>query len=293
MFVFITLLTVFVPVFSLVLVGFLWKKQDHEYDIGFVTKIAVKLSLPCLMFVGLARADIDIATLSDVLLASVAAYAVVVVLVWLVIYAAGLTMRVYLPPIAFGNTGNLGLPLALFAFGDVGLSYAIVILAVMVVFSFTFGVWLLAGGGNPLYVLKEPMTIGTLLGIAFLVLDWHVPKVLFNSIDLIGQMAIPLMLMTLGVTIADLRLAHIREAVVLSVGKFVLCTLVGFIVGWSFALPPVALAVLVLQLATPVAVTSYLLAEHYKAAPDHVASWVVVSTLLSMAGLPLILWLTL
>ncbi len=116
----------------------------------------------------------------------------------------GLNRRTYLAPLIFGNTGNLGLPLALFAFGDEGLSYAVVVFAIMAIWSFTFGIWLVAGAGSFGKVLREPLVWATLLGGLFLWQDWQTPLFLTNTLELIGQMAIPLMLITLGVAVARL-----------------------------------------------------------------------------------------
>jgi predicted permease len=202
---------------------------------------------------------------------------------------AGLDLRTYLAPLIFGNTGNVGLPLAFFAFGDDGLGFAVVIFAIMAVYSFTFGVWLVAGGGSPGKVLREPMVGATLLGILFLWQGWTTPVFLTNSLKLVGQLAIPLMLITLGVAVARLAPTRLGRAAVLSLAKAAVCIAIGWAVGQWFALDPVPFAVLLLQLATPVAVTSYLIAEKYGADADAVAGLVVVSTLLSVAVLPVLI----
>jgi len=187
------------------------------------------------------------------------------------------------------TTGNLGLPLALFAFGDEGLGYAVVVFAIMAIYSFTFGVWLVSGGGSLIKVIKEPLVAATLLGALFLVMDWETPRFLTNTIELIGQMAIPMMLITLGVAVARLKPRSVTPAVVTSVIKAALCIGAAWLAGTWFALDPIPLAVLILQVSTPVAVTSYLLAVKYEADADAVAGLVVVSTLLSVAYIPLTL----
>ena len=200
-----------------------------------------------------------------------------------------LDVRTYLAPIIFGNTGNLGLPLAMFAFGEVGLSYAVVVFAVMAIWSFTFGVWLVAGGGSLLKVIKEPLVSATLLGALFLWQGWQTPLFLTNTLELIGQMAIPLMLITLGVAVARLSPGQIGRATWISLVKYLLCFALAYIIAQAFQLEPVAAAVLVIQIATPVAVSSYLLAEKYGADSGSVAGLVVVSTLMSICAIPLML----
>jgi hypothetical protein len=148
---------------------------------------------------------------------------------------------------------------------------------------------MVAGGGSPLRALKEPMVAATLLGALFLWRGWQTPTFVTNTLSLIGQMAIPLMLITLGVAVARLSPGRLGRPTLLAVVKAAVCIGAAWIVGRWFELPPVAFAVLVLQVSTPVAVTSYLLATKYGADADAVAGLVVVSTLLSVASLPLVL----
>ncbi|KAF0676543.1 AEC family transporter [Profundibacterium mesophilum] len=277
------------PVFLLAAIGYIWVKLGHEYRIQFVTRIAMTLSVPCLIFVALMQTEITPAALTTVTLATVVTYAAVTAAMLALVLLFKLEIRTYLAPLIYGNTGNLGLPLALFAFGDDGLGYAVVIFAIMGIYSFTAGIWLVSGGGSITKVFREPMVSATLLGGLFLWQGWQTPRFMTNTLELIGQMAIPLMLITLGVAVARLSPARLSQAAILSAIKVALCTAIAWGVGRWFDLPPVAFAVLVLQIATPVAVTSYLLAEKYGADADAVAGLVVVSTLLSVAALPLIL----
>ena len=284
-----TVLEITAPVFLLATVGFIWVKLGFEYRVEFVTRLAMTLSVPCLIFVALMKTDIDPSALTTLTLASVASYLVLTALCFGLVKIAGLDIRTFLAPLIMGNTGNLGLPLALFAFGDEGLGYAVIVFAVMAIYSFTFGVWVVSGGGSPIKAVKEPLVGATLLGALFLWQGWETPTFVTNAIELIGQMAIPMMLITLGVAVARLSPANLGRAVWLSLVRVVLCIAAAAGVGVWFGLPPVALAVLILQVSTPVAVTSYLLAEKYGADAQDVAGLVVVSTLLAVVTIPLTL----
>ncbi|MCA0041911.1 AEC family transporter [Celeribacter litoreus] len=284
-----TVLEIVTPVFLLALVGFTWVKTGHEYRLEFVTKLTMTLSVPALIFTALVKADIDPAALTALSLASVVAYGAVTIVAYLVIKVLKLDIRTYLAPLIFGNTGNLGLPLALFAFGQTGLSYAVVVFAVMALWSFTFGVYVTAGGGSPAKAFKEPLVWATALGALFLWQGWTLPSFAMNTLELLGQIAIPLMLITLGVAVARLRPHGLGRAAIIAIGKVVLCAGIAAIAGFAFDLAPEPFAVLVVQIATPVAVTSYMLAEKYGADSDTVAALVVSSTLLSVLYLPFLL----
>ena len=288
-----TVLEIVAPVFLLASVGFVWVKCGIEYRMMFVTQMAMTLSLPCLVFVSLMKTQIEPSALATLSLASIVAYGAVTAVILLLVFALRLNRQTFAAPMIFGNTGNLGLPLALFAFGETGLSYAIVVFAIMAVWSFTFGIWLVAGAGSWRKVLREPLVGATLLGALFLWQGWQTPVFLTNTLELIGQMVIPLMLITLGVAVARLEAGGMFRATLLSIVKLVICAGIAWTAGKAFALDPIAFGVLVLQVATPVAVTSYMLAEKYGAKADDVAGLVVASTLLSVAALPLLLALVL
>lgn len=284
-----TVLEIVAPVFLLAMIGFAWVKLGFEYRVEFVTRLAMTLAVPCLIFTALMKTEIDPSALTTLLIASIAAHVAIATIGALGFWLLKMRQQTYLAPFTFGNTGNLGLPLALFAFGAEGLGYAMVVFAVSAILSFTFGIWVVSGGGSLMKALKEPMVGATLLGTLFLWQGWRTPDFLTNTLDLIGQMAIPLMLITLGVAVARLKPKRIVQAFILSFAKYVICTAVALGIGLSLGLSDVPLAVLILQTATPVAVTAYLLAEKYGGDAEAVAGLVVVSTLMSVAAIPLLL----
>ncbi|MEO0369957.1 MAG: AEC family transporter [Pseudomonadota bacterium] len=284
-----TVLEIVAPVFLLATVGFAWVKLGFEYRVQFVTRLGMSLATPCLVFVALMQSQIDPGALGALSLAGFAAYGLVTVAMWAAVAAGRLDRQTFLAPLIFSNTGNLGLPLALFAFGDVGLGYAVVVFAVSAMIQFTFGIWLVSGGGSLVKMIQEPLVPATVLGAIFLVMDWQTPQFLTNALELIAQMAIPIMLITLGVAVARLSIGALTRPLVLSVLKVMISAGCAALAGWWFGLGPVAFGVLVLQVATPVAVTSYMLAEKYGAEAEAVAGLVVVSTLMSVLTLPIIL----
>lgn len=277
------------PVFLLALIGFAWVRLGFAYDVAFVTRLAMSMAIPCLIFMSLVRTEIAPDILGDTALATVVSYTVVALGVTAVVGILRLSQRTYWAPLTFGNTGNLGLPVALFAFGAEGLGFAVVIFAVMLILQFTIGLWVVSGEGRPTAVVREPMVWATLLGGLFLLMDWDVPRWAGNTLDLVGQLGIPLMLITLGVAISRLRPAAIGRAVWMSLFKLGICVASATCAGVWMDLPPIALGVLVVQVATPVAVTNFMLAQKYGANATEVAGLVVVSTLLSVAALPAIL----
>ncbi|WP_425080093.1 AEC family transporter [Ruegeria denitrificans] len=286
------ILTVFeivAPVFLLAAVGFSWVKLGFEYRLQFVTRFATMLAMPSLIFVALMQTEIPGNDLSRFTMATLVANLLLAVLFWLIVRGLRLDPRTYLSPLIFGNTGNLGLPLCIFAFGQVGLGYAVIFLSVTALFSFTYGIYLVAGKGAWGQVARQPMAWATILGAVCLSQGWQTPTFLTSTLELLGQMAVPLMLVTLGVAIARLTSHSLGRALWLSALKLAVCFALGWGIGRLFDLDTIAFGVLVVQICTPVAVTSYLLAERFGADSDAVAGMVMVSTVLSVAALPTVL----
>ena len=281
------------PVFLLAFAGWVWARLGRPFDLEFVTRLSLTFSLPCLVFATLVEAEVDPALFRDVALASLAAYVALAAVLWAGLRLARLSIPVWLAPMVFGNTGNVGLPVALFAYGQEGLALAMVVFVVMAVLSFSVGVWVVAGVGRPGEAFRQPLVYASLLGALFSVADWDVPSWALNSLSLAGQIAIPLMLLTLGVSIARLSPRDLGLPVVLSVAKLAACALAALGAAELMRIEGVARAALVLQLIMPAAVTNYLLAARYGRDPDAVAGLVVVSTLVSLAAIPVALALLL
>jgi len=277
------------PVTALTLVGYIWARAGYEYPMEFVARLGMTVSTPCMVFVALMQTEVDPSALATVAVAAGLAYLALSLIWWGFVCVTKMERRTYMAVMIFGNTGNVGLPIALLGFGAEGLGYGIAIFAVSCIWSFTFGAWLMTGGSSFLKMLKEPVSIASILGGIFLWQGWHTPVWLTNSLDLLGQMAIPIMIITLGVSITRLTPSRLWRALYLSLLRNAVALVVAVSIGLLFGLGHAAFAVLVLQIASPGAVTIYMLAARHGADADAVAGIVIMSTLLSVITIPLTL----
>jgi predicted permease len=206
-----------------------------------------------------------------------------------------LSQRSFLPALTLGNTGNLGLPLCLFAFGEQGLGLAVAIYVTNSVLQFTFVPLLQTRVSIVRTVLTTPIIYGALAGLGVLLLKVPVPTWLGNTIGALGGLLIPLMLMALGNTIGGLKAQNLPRAFGLGTARLVIAFVVAVGVSELLGLTGVAQGVLVLQGAMPAAVFSYLFAARYDRDAEDIAGIVLVSTLLGAALLPFLvsyaLWL--
>jgi predicted permease len=283
------LLKVVAPTFAIVAVGWVWARLGQKYDTELVTSLVMKISGPCLVFSTLSVLDISPYLLGEIGIATLMAAFLFGLSGSIALRIAGLPLRGYLPPVIFPNIGNMGLPVCLFAYGKTGLAFAIIVFAIFVVGQFTIGQWLYSGHISTGNLIKDPFIYSLLLALVFLVTRVTPPEMVIKTTGLLGDFTIPLMLLTLGVTLARLQVLNIKRSLYVSILRLGLGFGTGVLISSILGLSGAVRGVLILQCAMPAAVFNYLLAERYHRNPDETAEILVTSTLLAIVALPLIL----
>jgi len=277
------------PIFAIVLLGYLYASRFGA-DMTSANRLNLEIFTPALIFSVLSGEGFELARYADLALAAVIVVLGSGLLVWPISRLLGYTDRVFLPPMMFNNSGNMGLPLALFAFGEAALPAAMILFLVENTLHFTVGNAMLTGHVNPLKLLRMPMLAATLAGLVVAVLGLPVPGPVHEAIDLVGQIAIPLMLFALGVRMTGVDLADWR----IGIAGAVLCPLSGLLMAWLVLqwvpLPGVQFAQLVVFAALPPAVLNFMLAERYAIEPRKVAAIVLIGNLASLVVIPAVLW---
>lgn len=287
------LAAILAPVFVAAGMGFIWARLGRPFDAAFVTALVTNVGAPCLVASTLTRLPVEPQLLGEMAGAVALAFAAFAGLGILLLRAMKLSLPSYLPALMFPNSGNMGLPLCLFAFGEAGLALAIIFFIVATLLQFTLGVGIAAGRFDPARLLRMPLIYAVAISLALVLAGVPVPAWIANSVELMGGLTIPLMLMALGVSLAQLRMTSIGRGLVLSLARLAGGLVIGLGIGWALDLPPIARGVLAIQSGMPVAVFNYLFAQIYRRQPAEVASMVLLSTALSFVSLPLVLMLVL
>ncbi len=282
--------SILAPVFVCVGIGYGWAKTGRDFDTSMVTIIVTFFATPCLVFASLSTVKLASEALLTMGGAAVIANLVFVVIGAVVLHFARLPQRTFLQALSWPNVGNVGLPLCFLAFGDEGLALAVAFFAVYVVLQMTIGVAFVSGSLSVKSLLKMPIIPATVAAVVFLATNTPVPKWLFNTTKLIGDLTIPLMLITLGVSLARLKVGNLKRSLWLSTVRFTMGFATGVVMARMLGLEHVAAGVLILQCTMPAAVFTYLFAQLYGRHPEEVAGLVVTSTALAMPTLPLLLW---
>jgi malate permease and related proteins len=277
---------VVLPVLLVAGIGFTWAKMGRRFDSGFLTDIATNIGTPCLVAHSLMTLEIDPAALAQMGIAVLTAVSGFLALGFIVLRVMKLSINSYLPALIFPNTGNMGLPLALFAFGKEGLALAVVYFSCTVTLQFTLGISLSAGSLSLSRLVRTPAIYAVAISAALLLLGLKLPVWIENTIGVLGDITIPMMLLTLGVSLAQLKVNGLGRNLVLSLVRLGGGFVIALIIAQVFSLPPTAAGVLIIQSAMPVAVFNFLFAQYYGRAHGDVAAMVVISTGLSFVTLP-------
>ena len=286
------LFAILAPIMISTGIGYVWGKSGTEFPTDFISRIVMFIGTPCLIIGVMSKVDVKPEVMGEVAFATAIVMTAMGLIGWLWLRVIKLPIATYLPPLIFPNNGNMGLPLCLFAFGQTGLALALGSFMVMMIATFTVGLVLVTEGGwreRMMSIAKQPVIYA--MGIAVILLMTHtsLPRWLGNTVDLLGGIAIPLMTIALGVSLATLKIQFLSRSIAFSVARVFGGLLLGYIVCELMCLTGVSRAVVLLQSAMPIAVFNYLLALRYNRSPEEIAAMVLVSTLIAFAGLPFLL----
>jgi|TARA_B110000211_G_scaffold8556_1_gene9200 predicted permease len=282
------------PVILCAFLGALWARSGQRYDSDFVSRLVLNIGAPALILSTLSQVAIDPSLFADIAIACVLVSLTMALLGFVIPRLLGDDVRTYLPSFVFPNVGNMGLPVCMFAFGEQGLALALIFFMVLSVAHFPVGI-LMAGGreaGGLMGIIKMPILYAIALAVLLMMSGAVLPGFLNNAVSLIGAMTIPLMLITLGVSLYSLKVSGWGKALLYSLIRILGGLSAGLLVVWWLDIEGVARSVVLIQSSMPVAVFNYLFAVRFDRQPDAVAGLVVVSTLLSFVSLPILLsWL--
>lgn len=272
----------------LALIGLAWHFKGPPFPIDFVTTLVLNITMPALLFHTLATSAVPLASLGGMAVATLLMHIVFTGAAVLVLKLAGKDWRLCVAHVV-GNTGNLGLPVCFLAFGQEGLAYAMTFFAVQCLLMFSVGDAIYAGNASVSRLLRSPILHAIWLGAMVRSLDLQLPTILMQTTDLLGQVVIPLMLITLGVSLAGMRASRLSSALLWSLIRTGLAACVGFGIAAVTGLEGVARGVLIIETMVPVAVFNYLLALKHGQDSTEVSGLILVTHLGSVIYLPFLL----
>lgn len=262
-------------------------------DMSVVNKLNMEIFAPFLVFWALMDKPFDFSGYWGLALGGLAVVLGSGLLLLPIALAFKINLKTFLPPMMFNNSGNMGIPLILFAFGEDFLQAAVVLFIIEMLLHFTLGLYLLDHKTNPLQLLKMPMIIAAIAGLTLSSLHITLPMPLANTLKLLGQVSIPLLLFSLGVRLLDVRLNDWKLGVFGAIAGPVAGLISALVLLPFLHLDAVETGILLVFAALPPAVLNVLVAEQYQQEPERVASLVMLGNLGSLIIIPATLWFAL
>ena len=289
------LIDVLFPVFFVIGVGYYLGKKDPNFDTKFITNFAGNIGTPAMIFYTITTTGITLDIFIEYFI-----YALIIIggfslvgLLFLFILKKDVISE--LPPLILPNTGNMGIPICLFAYGTVGLGVASAISSVVILLHFTLGVLLAKKNFSLEILIKNVPIYAILASIAFLYFKWDVPGYIENTTFLLTYTTIFLVLMSLGIALSRLKVVSWTHASILGAVRVIIGPIIGFSLIKFLNLNGFFAGVLLIQSAMPSAVLTYLVGSMYseRKVVDNIASVIVSSTLMSFITIPIVVFYSL
>ena len=289
------LFEVLFPVFFMVGIGYFIGKKNPKLDTSFITNFAANIGSPAMVFYAITTTGVTFSMFIEYFWYSlIAIFAFALVGVIFLFFLKKEIIR-ELPPFVLPNVGNMGLPICLFAYGNLGLGIAATISSLVIFFHFTINVFLASKKFSLKLLLQSPPVYAIIISIIFIYYEIETPVFLVNTTMITAYTAIFLILMSLGIALTRLKVFSFKSAFISSICRVFIGPLIGLGIIKMFNLSGFAAGVFLIQCAMPSAVLTYLIGSMYspKKIVDSIASMIVVSTIMSFITLPIVVFFAL
>ena len=285
-------LSIVAPLFIIAAVGYFYGARVRP-EMRITNQLVMDVFMPALIFHVMIQEDFYPSQYFALMFAGTLLMLGSGVLAFLLARTIGFSWRSFIPSAMFSNWANLGLPLYVFALGDQALGGGVMLVVVGNILCFTIGIYIYSGKLSSLEVLRTPIILAVVLGAVLNWLNVSLPTAIDLPIEMLGQVAIPLMLFSLGVRLTRVSWSDSHAGMIMAI----FCPVAGVLlaIGLCHVVPlsPLHQNILVLFGALPPAVVNFMLAEQYQTDPEAVASMVLIGNLAAVISLPIALWLVL
>ena len=293
--IYLKLIDVLLPVFFIIGIGYYLGKQDPNFNTDFITKLAGNIGTPAMIFYTITSTGLTLDIFIEYFIYALLIIGGFTVTGIIFLFFLKKDMISELPPLILPNTGNMGIPICLFAYGNAGLGIASAIASVIILLHFTLGV-LLAKKSFSVKILVMNMPIyGIIAAIIVLYYDLEIPGYIENTTFLLTYSTIFLVLMSLGVALTKLKIISWVKSITLSSARVILGPIIGLIFIKLLNLKGYAAGVLFIQASMPSAILTYLVGSMYseKKVVDSIASIIFISTVMSFISIPIVVFIAL
>lgn len=282
------LVAILFPIFGIVAAGYFYARH-HKPEMAVANRLNMDVFVPALVFAAMAGKSFDLAAYAPLALGGFLVLASCGLLAWPIARLIGVQPKTLVPPMLFNNSGNIGLPLAVLAWGEEALAAAVILFMVENTLHFSFGARLLDPKTRILTLWRIPVVAAAIVGLAVAIFKIPIWQPAVIAIKMLGDVSVPLLLFSLGVRMTDVSFGEWK----LAVGSALLRPLAGMAIAYGvtllLGLSGRDAAMLLVFGALPPAVLNFLFAERYKQEPQRVASIVLIGNLAALVFLPVAL----
>jgi len=268
--------------------------------LGFLSPALLYILSPCLVIDGIINANLPTNVSVKIVTTSITCSLVMLVLGLVIANLSKMTKDTkssFVLASTFPNAGNMGIPISFLAFGEEGLSVALIIFVAQGIISWPLGTLIVAraqtiGWKEPLIqVLKLPTLYAVPIALFIRFINFSIPSNLYQPIDMMADAAIPCMLLLLGYQLSNgLKEINLKDLVLLNITRLILSIPVVYLITIVFNITDIAQNTLIVMAAMPTAVFTVLLATEFGTKGQYVANSVITSTLLSMITLTILIY---
>lgn len=276
---------VIVPVFFIVAVGYAYGRRARP-DLHAFNRIVLDVLSPLLVYTALAGKEFRWQEHVGLLAGGALLILLTGAVAWALARAAHTQPRSLVPVVMFTNCGNMGLPLALLAFGPQNFGAAVALFSISNLIHFSLGARITSAHARTRDLLLSPLMVASALGFASALSGWRPPDMLFTGMRLLGEAMLPLMLFALGVRLTLLHRADVPRGLLGAFARPLIGLAVAVPLAWLLGLEGNARAQLILFSALPPAVMQFLLAERYRQEPERVAAMILLGNALAVVFVP-------
>ncbi len=292
--IYIKIFEVIFPVFFVIGVGYYLGKKNPKFDTNFITVFAGNIGTPAMIFYTVTTTGITLNIFIHYFVYALLMIGGFALIGLILLFLLRKDLSMELPPLILPNTGNMGIPICLFAYGAEGLGIASAVASVIILFHFTLGIFFAKKKFSLDVVVKSPPVYAIIISVIFLFFQIQTPLFLENTTFLLTYATIFLVLMSLGIALTKLKFS-LKDSILLSLCRVILGPIIAFIIIYYFNLSGFAAGVLLIQSAMPSAILNYLVGSMYspKKIVDSIASTIVVSTIISFFTIPIVVFFAL
>lgn len=284
------ILTITAPVFAIVALGYFWARWHQAFDTETLTNLVVKVGTPCLVFTNLTQLNLGLQTIATQAVAAALSLMLSALMGVAVLKLAKLPIETYLASLMHPNTGNMGFPLVLMAFGEEGLALAVAYFIVISTSQYTIGYGIAAGGVSLKRFFQQPLVYAALLSLTVVSLNLQIPVWIASTTEIISGLVIPALLMVLGYSLAELKVTDLKLALYVSFVRLTMGVVIGLLVITVMGLKGTQAGVVFLLSVMPIAIFNFVFAKQFNRSPEKVAGVIMVSSLLAFLVLPALVW---